>query len=74
MMELAAGITMMEPGRDGEEIIYTRAPDRQALEYLLNRIMGKPTDRHEPEFESLSDEDLIEAATRALAGVETARP
>lgn len=44
---LADGVTVQEVDKDGNERIYTRAPDRQANEYLLNRIMGKPTERHE---------------------------
>jgi len=29
------------------EQIFTREPDERALEYLINRIMGKPTERKE---------------------------
>lgn len=47
MLELANGVTVSETDQRGEQIIYTRAPDRQAAEYLLNRIMGKPTERSE---------------------------
>jgi hypothetical protein len=45
--ELAEGVTVQETDNRGQEKIYTRAPDRQAIEYLLNRIMGKPTERRE---------------------------
>lgn len=44
--ELAEGV-LAEEGKDGEEKVYKRPPDRQAVEYLLNRIMGKPTERQE---------------------------
>lgn len=44
---LADGVTVQETDATGRERIYTRAPDRQANEYLLNRIMGKPTDHKE---------------------------
>lgn len=44
---LADGVTVSETDREGKEHIYTRAPDRQANEYLINRIMGKPTERKE---------------------------
>lgn len=47
MEALAAGIWVEEKDKDGERRIYLRAPDRQANEYLMNRIMGKPTDRKE---------------------------
>jgi hypothetical protein len=47
MFELAEGVTVQESMPNGGTRIYTRPPDRQANEYLLNRIMGKPTERHE---------------------------
>lgn len=47
MLELANGVTVSETDQRGAEVIYTRPPDRQAAEYLLNRIMGKPTERSE---------------------------
>jgi hypothetical protein len=31
----------------GKPMVFQRPPDRQANEYLLNRIMGKPTERQE---------------------------
>jgi hypothetical protein len=46
MLELADGVTVQEVEKDGVRI-YTRAPDRAALEYLVNRVMGKPTERQE---------------------------
>lgn len=47
---LADGVTVQEVDkRTGAEIVYTCAPDRQANEYLINRIMGKPTERQEVE-------------------------
>jgi hypothetical protein len=47
MMELAHGVTVQEVDKEGGLIVYTKAPDRQAAEYLINRIMGKPTERKE---------------------------
>jgi len=47
MLELAEGVTVQEIDKEGNETIYTRPPDRQAAEYLINRIMGKPTERQE---------------------------
>src|SRR5689334_21286008 len=63
MEQLAAGIWVDEEGKDGERRIYLRAPDRQANEYLINRIMGKPTDRKEfmmPDkpLHEMSDDEL----------------
>ena len=44
LFSLAAGVTVQEPTPQGGTKVYTRAPDRQANEYLLNRIIGKPTE------------------------------
>lgn len=49
--ELAEGVTIQEVDKEGGVNIYTRPPDRQAIEYLINRIMGKPTDRQETDIE-----------------------
>lgn len=50
MMELAKGIAVQEVDKlTGATIVYIRPPDRQANEYLINRIMGKPTERQEQE-------------------------
>jgi hypothetical protein len=45
MMVLADGVTIQEVDSDGGLNIYTRAPDRRANEYLINRILGTPTQR-----------------------------
>ena len=42
MAELANGVSVQEISKDGEAFVYVRPPDRQAIEYLMNRIMGKP--------------------------------
>jgi hypothetical protein len=44
LFELADGVTVQVIDDDGVNI-YTRPPDRGALEYLVNRIMGKPIER-----------------------------
>lgn len=44
MIALSDGVWVDEEGKDGERRIYLRAPDRAANEYLINRVMGKPTD------------------------------
>ena len=48
---LADGVMVEEDiaGENGEPIRYTKPPDRQANEYLINRVMGKPTDKSEAE-------------------------
>lgn len=47
MEALADGIFQEEMTLDGTRIVYQRPPDRAANEYLINRIMGKPTERKE---------------------------
>ena len=49
MLELAGGVTVQETDFDGGVKVYTRPPDFKANEYLINRIMGKPTERREIE-------------------------
>ncbi len=44
--ELAMGIVVQRIGKGGPQI-YAIAPDRAALEYLINRGLGKTPDRHE---------------------------
>ena len=46
MEDLAQGVTMLEV-KDGKERIYTKPPDRAALEYLIDRGMGKTPQRFE---------------------------
>lgn len=64
MLELAQGVTVQEIDKDGGVNIYSRPPDRAANEYLINRIMGKPTERHETEHSgkidvsTLNDDEL----------------
>lgn len=47
MIELADGVSVEEVDKDGKRMVYLRPPDRQAAEYLINRVMGKPTERKE---------------------------
>lgn len=42
------------------------APDANANQYLIDRLMGRPTQKHE--FADLSDEEIIAATTAALGG------
>lgn len=48
LLELAAGVEVQSVDEEtGGTKVYSKPPDRQAAEYLLNRIMGKPTERVE---------------------------
>ena len=47
MIVLADGVTVERMNGDGTALIYTQPPDRQANEYLINRVMGKPTEKTE---------------------------
>src|SRR3954471_1516522 len=45
---LAVGVRMRDVRPDGSEVeYYETARDRQACEYLVNRVLGKPTERQE---------------------------
>lgn len=43
LFELAEGVRVESSGIDGTPIVYQRPPDRASCEYLMDRIMGKPT-------------------------------
>lgn len=43
LLELAAGVEVQKTDRQGRQRIYSEAPDREAIKYLMDRIMGKPT-------------------------------
>lgn len=47
MIELVDGVTVQEPDGNGGVRVYTRWPDRAAGIYLMDRLMGKPTERQE---------------------------
>lgn len=46
-MELARGVKV----QDADGNVYQRPPDGKAIEYLIDRIMGKPTERREHEVD-----------------------
>lgn len=46
MLELADGVYVEKIGVNGT-MVYQQAPDYKALSYLVDRIMGKPTERKE---------------------------
>jgi len=45
MEALADGVYQEEKSDNGSRVVYQRPPDRAANEYLINRILGKPTER-----------------------------
>jgi len=46
LLELCDGVLIQqEDEKTGELHVYTRGPDRAAAAYLLDRIMGRPTER-----------------------------
>lgn len=45
-LELAEGVVVQEVSKDGLRI-YQRPPDMNAIKYLVDRIMGKATERRE---------------------------
>lgn len=49
LLKLAQGVLVQTETEDadGGPEIYLTAPDRAANVYLIDRILGKPTDRHE---------------------------
>lgn len=62
LLKLAAGVLVQETGKDGGTEIFTKPPDRAANEYLINRILGRPTDQVEvsgPDGEPLTERVLI---------------
>lgn len=44
---LARGVLMVETDKKGDEEIYRTIPDRQALQYLMDRGMGKAVSKME---------------------------
>jgi len=49
LLELAGGVLVEEVDESGKPRVYRRPPDRAANEYLINRVLGKPTERVEGE-------------------------
>ncbi len=46
LLELAAGVLVQDVDQHtGEVRVYQAKPDRQAAEYLVNRILGKPVEQ-----------------------------
>lgn len=72
MFELAEGITVQEVDKKtGGLKVYSRPPDREAARYLIDRILGKPTERQEisgPDGEPIElNGAALDQAARELA-------
>jgi hypothetical protein len=67
MFRLAEGVRVQEDIPDGTPVTFARPPDRQAIVYLMDRVMGKPIERLEHEIRNLSDDQLRERTLAALA-------
>lgn len=51
MLELAEGVRVLDVNMVTlEQSVYERPPDRQAIQYLVDRIMGKPKEKSEQEI------------------------
>jgi hypothetical protein len=47
-IELALGVTVQETDAESGRVrVYTKPPDHRAASYLIDRILGKPTERQE---------------------------
>jgi hypothetical protein len=47
LFTLADGVVVQETDEEGRVDVYAKAPDLKALTYLVDRVMGKPTERVE---------------------------
>lgn len=67
MFVLANGVLVEETNIvTGKLQVYKKPPDRAANEYLINRIMGKPTDRKEHLFPDKPLEEMTEDELKAI--------
>lgn len=61
-LELAEGVVVQEFDKEGNPRIYQRPPDMGAIKYLVDRIMGKATERREvtlpKPLEEMTDDEL----------------
>jgi len=58
-LELAEGVVVQEWGKDGPRV-YQRPPDINAIKYLVDRIMGKATERRELTLEKPLEEMTVD--------------
>ncbi len=69
-LELALGVKVEElSATTGEPTVYQRPPDRAAAQYLIDRILGKPTERQE-----LTGADGASLAVTTITEVIVERP
>ena len=69
LMDLATGVLSEEFDLIRMKArVYKAPPDRHALEYLVNRVMGKPTERREHTFPDKPLEDMTDDELRAIVG------
>lgn len=84
MLELADGVEIERTDRQGQRRIYSEPPDREAIKYLMDRVMGKAVQpvslvdevRALAAREGFSDEETAEAvaeAERVVQGAAGAR-
>lgn len=67
LLMLAEGVLVEEFSiATGGKMVFQRPPDRQANEYLINRIMGKPTERRELTTPDKPLEEMSEDELRAI--------
>ena len=69
MLELAEGVKVLDVNLvTMEQSVYTRPPDRQAIQYLVDRIMGKPEAKidHDVNHKGSIDHRLREVPDDAL--------
>lgn len=52
MITLSLGVTVQEVDEEGHATVYTKPPDRQALQWLLEKAHGKPTVKTETKHET----------------------
>jgi hypothetical protein len=69
LFALADGVKEERELPSGKVVVYTTPPDLRANIYLVDRVMGKPTERHEHDVSDLSDEELIAQVQVILAEV-----
>lgn len=67
LFELVEGVEIERVDRQGQRRIYSQPPDRQAAEYLINRVLGMPT-----QPVSLVDKVRALAAQEGFSDEETA--
>lgn len=73
MLELAEGVEVERTDRRGRKRVYSEKPDRQAIDSLMDRVMGKPlqpislvdTVRKMAAQEGLTDDETAAAVAEA---------